>query len=186
MLWLGLLHRTAMPCTFALAVLGVMSAARAQELSMGNVNPQKHGTSLASQQFADKLAELTGGQRASSGSCVSTIFYKCRALPGLAGCRFLRRKAAHLSSQRMLLGPIPANGSDIGPNGPGYASTDGAAHGACNRFALERDQRFAKSVSCRWIAGTLTAFGSKSASYHSLSSAWRGWFGSAMASRNSA
>jgi TRAP-type transport system periplasmic protein len=62
MLWLGLLHRTAMQCTFALAVLGVMSAARAQELSMGNVNPPKHGTSLASQQFADKLAELTGGK----------------------------------------------------------------------------------------------------------------------------
>lgn len=62
MLWLSLLHRTAMQCTFALAVLGVMSAARAQELSMGNVNPPKHGTSLASQQFADKLAELTGGK----------------------------------------------------------------------------------------------------------------------------
>ena len=36
--------------------------ATAQELSMGNVNPPKHGTSLASQQFADKLAELTGGK----------------------------------------------------------------------------------------------------------------------------
>jgi tripartite ATP-independent transporter DctP family solute receptor len=32
------------------------------ELSMGNVNPPKHGTSQASQQFADKLAELTGGK----------------------------------------------------------------------------------------------------------------------------
>ena len=29
---------------------------------MGNVNPPKHGTSQASQQFADKLAELTGGK----------------------------------------------------------------------------------------------------------------------------
>jgi tripartite ATP-independent transporter DctP family solute receptor len=38
------------------------SAARAQELSMGNVNPPKHGTSLASQQFIDKLSELTGGK----------------------------------------------------------------------------------------------------------------------------
>ena len=29
---------------------------------MGNVNPPKHGTSQASQQFADKLAELTAGK----------------------------------------------------------------------------------------------------------------------------
>jgi tripartite ATP-independent transporter DctP family solute receptor len=34
----------------------------AQELTMGNVNPPKHGTSLASQQFIDKLAELSGGK----------------------------------------------------------------------------------------------------------------------------
>ena len=38
---------------------GIVSA---QELSMGNVNPPKHGTSQASQQFADKLSELTGGK----------------------------------------------------------------------------------------------------------------------------
>jgi TRAP-type transport system periplasmic protein len=44
----------------ALPHLGGM--ARAQELSMGNVNPPRHGTSLASQQFIDKLAELTGGK----------------------------------------------------------------------------------------------------------------------------
>ena len=35
---------------------------QAQELSLGNVNPAKHGTSQASQQFIDKLAELTGGK----------------------------------------------------------------------------------------------------------------------------
>jgi TRAP-type transport system periplasmic protein len=35
---------------------------RAQELSMGNVNPARHGTTLASQQFIDKLAELSGGK----------------------------------------------------------------------------------------------------------------------------
>ena len=29
---------------------------------MGNVNPPKHGTSLAAQQFIDKLAELSGGK----------------------------------------------------------------------------------------------------------------------------
>ena len=29
---------------------------------MGNVNPPRHGTSLASQQFIDKLAELSGGK----------------------------------------------------------------------------------------------------------------------------
>lgn len=34
-------------------------SARAQELTIGNVNPPKHGTSLATQAFADKLAELT-------------------------------------------------------------------------------------------------------------------------------
>lgn len=38
------------------------SSVRAQELSMGNVNPPKHGTSLAAQAFADKLTELTGGK----------------------------------------------------------------------------------------------------------------------------
>src|ERR687892_886572 len=36
--------------------------AQGRELTMGNVNPPKHGTSLAAQQFADKLAELTGGK----------------------------------------------------------------------------------------------------------------------------
>jgi hypothetical protein len=30
------------------------------KLSMGNVNPPKHGTSVASQHFVDKLAELSG------------------------------------------------------------------------------------------------------------------------------
>ncbi len=40
------------------------SAAQAQvrELTMGNINPPKHGTSLASQQFIDKLAEVSGGK----------------------------------------------------------------------------------------------------------------------------
>jgi tripartite ATP-independent transporter DctP family solute receptor len=36
--------------------------AQAKDLSMGNVNPPTHGTSQASQQFIDKLAELTGGK----------------------------------------------------------------------------------------------------------------------------
>jgi TRAP-type transport system periplasmic protein len=55
--------------SFIAACLGIAAtlphldgAARAQELSMGNVNPPRHGTSLASQQFIDKLAELTGGK----------------------------------------------------------------------------------------------------------------------------
>jgi tripartite ATP-independent transporter DctP family solute receptor len=39
-----------------------MAGARADDLSMGNINPPKHGTSQAAQQFADKLAELTGGK----------------------------------------------------------------------------------------------------------------------------
>jgi tripartite ATP-independent transporter DctP family solute receptor len=45
-----------------LAALAQAAPARTQELSMGNVNPPRHGTSLASQQFADKLSELTGGK----------------------------------------------------------------------------------------------------------------------------
>jgi TRAP-type transport system periplasmic protein len=44
------------------AALALCGGLQAQELSMGNVNPPKHGTSQASQQFADKLSELTGGK----------------------------------------------------------------------------------------------------------------------------
>lgn len=36
--------------------------AQAKDLTMGNVNPPKHGTSQTSQQFIDKLAELSGGK----------------------------------------------------------------------------------------------------------------------------
>jgi tripartite ATP-independent transporter DctP family solute receptor len=45
-------------------LLGLVSSAPAQtrELVMGNVNPPKHGTSQAAQQFADKLAEITQGK----------------------------------------------------------------------------------------------------------------------------
>ncbi len=50
----------------AAILLGVLSgeAAQAQvrELTMGNVNPPKHGTTLAAQQFIDKLAEVSGGR----------------------------------------------------------------------------------------------------------------------------
>jgi tripartite ATP-independent transporter DctP family solute receptor len=45
-----------------LAVLLVAVPVLAAELTMGNVNPPKHGTALAAQQFADKVAELTGGK----------------------------------------------------------------------------------------------------------------------------
>jgi tripartite ATP-independent transporter DctP family solute receptor len=38
------------------------AAAQTRELTMGNVNPAKHGTTPAAQQFADKLGELTGGK----------------------------------------------------------------------------------------------------------------------------
>ena len=44
------------------SALAAAGTARSQELSMGNVNPPKHGTSQASQQFIDKLAELSGGK----------------------------------------------------------------------------------------------------------------------------
>jgi len=38
------------------------AGAQTRELTMGNINPAKHGTTLSAQQFADKLAELTGGK----------------------------------------------------------------------------------------------------------------------------
>ena len=45
------------------SVAGATGAwAQARELVMGNVNPPKHGTALAAQQFADKVGELTGGK----------------------------------------------------------------------------------------------------------------------------
>ena len=46
-----------------LAVAGGGTAqAQTKELVMGNVNPPKHGTSQTSQQFIDKLAELTANK----------------------------------------------------------------------------------------------------------------------------
>lgn len=46
------------------AAAGPDRAAHAQgkDLTMGNVNPPKHGTSQAAQQFVDKVAELSGGK----------------------------------------------------------------------------------------------------------------------------
>ena len=37
-------------------------SAQTRELTLGNVNPAKHGTTQTAQQFIDKLAELTGGK----------------------------------------------------------------------------------------------------------------------------
>ncbi len=55
--------RRAWSLLMALVLAGWTPAlAQTRELTMGNVNPAKHGTTLAAQQFADKLAELTGGQ----------------------------------------------------------------------------------------------------------------------------
>ena len=45
-----------------LAAFGSGGAAHAQDLTMGNVNPPKHGTSLATQQFIDKLGEVSAGK----------------------------------------------------------------------------------------------------------------------------
>ena len=45
-----------------LAVGATVVCAQDKDLSMGNVNPPKHGTSQAAQQFADKLAEITAGK----------------------------------------------------------------------------------------------------------------------------
>lgn len=48
---------------FLLGVLsGEAALAQSREMTLGNINPPKHGTSLASQQFIDKLAELSGGK----------------------------------------------------------------------------------------------------------------------------
>ena len=41
---------------------GEAALAQGRELTMGNVNPAKHGTTLAAQQFVDKLAEVSGGK----------------------------------------------------------------------------------------------------------------------------
>lgn len=46
----------------SLALAWTVAGAQTRELTMGNVNPAKHGTTLAAQQFADKVAELTGGK----------------------------------------------------------------------------------------------------------------------------
>ena len=54
------IHILAMCLT--LSVVLTAGPATAQDLTMGNVNPPRHGTSLASQQFIDKLAELSGGK----------------------------------------------------------------------------------------------------------------------------
>ena len=56
------LRRVATLSLSAIAMLIAAGASLAQELSLGNVNPAKHGTSQASQQFIDKLAELSGGK----------------------------------------------------------------------------------------------------------------------------
>ncbi|HEV8617532.1 MAG TPA: TRAP transporter substrate-binding protein [Methylomirabilota bacterium] len=45
-----------------IAMASTTAGAQTRELTMGNVNPAKHGTTLAAQQFADKLGELTGGK----------------------------------------------------------------------------------------------------------------------------
>jgi tripartite ATP-independent transporter DctP family solute receptor len=41
---------------------GEAAQAQGRELTLGNINPPKHGTSLAAQQFVDKLAEVSGGK----------------------------------------------------------------------------------------------------------------------------
>jgi tripartite ATP-independent transporter DctP family solute receptor len=48
--------------SLAIAAAGIVGAGQAQELTMGNVNPARHGTTLAAHQFIDKLAELSGGK----------------------------------------------------------------------------------------------------------------------------
>jgi tripartite ATP-independent transporter DctP family solute receptor len=57
--------RSILICFIALLasmLAGGTARAQAKDLSMGNVNPPKHGTSLAAQEFVDKLAEISGGR----------------------------------------------------------------------------------------------------------------------------
>jgi tripartite ATP-independent transporter DctP family solute receptor len=59
------MQRSLARASLTLLLTVVMSGpalAQTRELTMGNVNPAKHGTTLAAQQFADKLAELTQGK----------------------------------------------------------------------------------------------------------------------------
>ncbi|MEO8716742.1 MAG: TRAP transporter substrate-binding protein [Burkholderiales bacterium] len=56
-------HLSRLAASALLAVAAALPCAgSAQEFSMGNVNPPKHGTSQAAQRFADKVAELSGGK----------------------------------------------------------------------------------------------------------------------------
>jgi len=45
-----------------LLATAVGAAAQTREMTLGNVNPARHGTTLAAQQFIDKVGELTGGK----------------------------------------------------------------------------------------------------------------------------
>jgi tripartite ATP-independent transporter DctP family solute receptor len=62
MMSIGFALRLGACLTVLAAVLGVSGPMQAQELTLGNVNPPKHGTAQAAQQFIDKLAELSGGK----------------------------------------------------------------------------------------------------------------------------
>jgi tripartite ATP-independent transporter DctP family solute receptor len=58
------LHRGG-ACLVVLAAMLAGAAgvwAQGKELTLGNINPPKHGTSQASQQFIDKLGEISGGK----------------------------------------------------------------------------------------------------------------------------
>jgi tripartite ATP-independent transporter DctP family solute receptor len=48
--------------TMLILAASTPAVAQTKELVMGNVNPPKHGTSQATQQFIDKVAELTAGK----------------------------------------------------------------------------------------------------------------------------
>jgi tripartite ATP-independent transporter DctP family solute receptor len=53
---------SALASVVAIAAIRGPASAQGKEMVLGNVNPPKHGTSLASQQFVDKLGELTAGR----------------------------------------------------------------------------------------------------------------------------
>jgi tripartite ATP-independent transporter DctP family solute receptor len=76
-----------------LCALATAAPAQTRELVMGNVNPPKHGTSQAAQQFADKVAELTQGK-------VKVVHHHSGALGGE------REVAQNIQLGTVDLGPI--------------------------------------------------------------------------------
>jgi tripartite ATP-independent transporter DctP family solute receptor len=84
---------SALALVTGLALSSSTAWSQVRELSMGNANPPKHGTSIAAQAFADKLAELMGGK-------IKVIHHHSAALGGE------REVAQQIQLGAVDLGPI--------------------------------------------------------------------------------